>query len=180
MSDPIPLLQRVPERSAAPSNAICRGSPQALVVIPDPSAPSRKHGLNAQQVFHLPRLENPALRVDQRDALAAELEPACEIGGIQHPASEGSKPVHVAECWRAPPRVIRCPTRPLRWIISERNISETTWRAYCRNLCAGPTRRAPWRSNRPPGRRIRGRGLFRAAYPQLAVCLPRPALGTRR
>jgi hypothetical protein len=36
----------------------------ALIVVPDPSAPSREYGLDAQQVFHLPRLEDPALRVD--------------------------------------------------------------------------------------------------------------------
>jgi hypothetical protein len=52
-----------------------------LVVIPDPSTPSRKDSLDAQQVFHLPRLENPALRVDQRNALAVELEPTREVGG---------------------------------------------------------------------------------------------------
>jgi len=44
-----------------------------LVVIPDPSAPSREYRLDAQQVCHLPRLEDPALRVDQRNALAPEL-----------------------------------------------------------------------------------------------------------
>ncbi len=58
----------------------------ALIVIPDPSAFPREHGLDAQQVFHLPRLENPALRIHEGDALAAELEPAREIGGIEHPA----------------------------------------------------------------------------------------------
>jgi hypothetical protein len=60
----------------------------ALIFIPDPSAPSRKHRLDAQQVCHLARLEDPALRVDQRNAFAAKLEPAREIGGIEHPASQ--------------------------------------------------------------------------------------------
>ena len=59
----------------------------ALIVIPDPSAFSRKHRFDAQQVFHLPWFENPALRVNQRDALTAEIEPAREIGGIEHAAS---------------------------------------------------------------------------------------------
>jgi hypothetical protein len=36
----------------------------ALIVIPDPSAPFREHRFDAQQVFHLPGLEDPALRVD--------------------------------------------------------------------------------------------------------------------
>src|SRR6266403_3832938 len=47
----------------------------ALILIPDPSTSSREYGLDAQQVCHLPRLEDPAPRVDQRNALAAELEP---------------------------------------------------------------------------------------------------------
>jgi hypothetical protein len=59
----------------------------ALIVIPDPSAPSREHRFDAQQVFHLPGLEDPALRVDQRNALALELEAEREIGGIQDAAS---------------------------------------------------------------------------------------------
>jgi len=33
------------------------------------------------------RAENPALRIHEGNALAAELEPAREIGRIQHPAS---------------------------------------------------------------------------------------------
>ena len=58
-----------------------------LVGIPDPSTPSREDGLDAQQVRHLPRLEDPALRLDQRNALAAELEPAREMGGIENSSS---------------------------------------------------------------------------------------------
>jgi hypothetical protein len=42
-------------------------------------------------------LENPAPRVDQRNAVAAELEPAREIGGIENPASQAGEPVYVAE-----------------------------------------------------------------------------------
>jgi hypothetical protein len=33
-------------------------------------------------VFHLPGLENPALRVDQWNAFTAEIEPARKIGGV--------------------------------------------------------------------------------------------------
>jgi len=69
----------------------------SLIVIPDPSTPSREHGLDAQQVFHLPWLEDPALRVDERNALTAKLEPAREIGGIEHATSQSSKPVHAVE-----------------------------------------------------------------------------------
>jgi hypothetical protein len=35
-----------------------------LIVIPDPSGPSREHRLDTQPVYHPPRLENPALRID--------------------------------------------------------------------------------------------------------------------
>jgi hypothetical protein len=34
-------------------------------------------------------LENPALRIHERDALGAEIEFAREIGGIQNPTSQG-------------------------------------------------------------------------------------------
>jgi hypothetical protein len=40
----------------------------ALIVIPDLNAPSREHRLDAQEVFHLARLEDPAPWVDQRNA----------------------------------------------------------------------------------------------------------------
>jgi hypothetical protein len=69
----------------------------ALILIPDPSTSSREDGLDAQQVCHLARLEDPALRVGQRNALAAELEAAREIAGIQHAASKDNEPVHVLE-----------------------------------------------------------------------------------
>jgi hypothetical protein len=69
----------------------------SLIVIPDPSTRSREPGLDAQQVFHLPWLENPALRIDKRDALPVELEATCDIGGTEHAASESSKPVHAVE-----------------------------------------------------------------------------------
>jgi hypothetical protein len=69
----------------------------SLIVVLDPSAPSREYRLDAQQVCHLPRLENPALWVDQRNAFTAELEAAREIGGIQHTASEDREPINVAE-----------------------------------------------------------------------------------
>jgi hypothetical protein len=69
----------------------------ALIVIPDPSAPSREHRLDAQEVFHLARLEDPALRIDQRNAVTAELETTREISGIEHSAPESGKPVHMIE-----------------------------------------------------------------------------------
>jgi len=69
----------------------------ALIVIPDPSALSREHRFDAQEVFHLPGLEDSALRVDQRKLVAAELEPSREISGIEDAASGSGKPLHVIE-----------------------------------------------------------------------------------
>jgi hypothetical protein len=54
-----------------------------LIVIPNPSALSREHGSDGQQPCHLARLEDAALGVDERNALAAELKTAGQIGGIQ-------------------------------------------------------------------------------------------------
>jgi hypothetical protein len=42
---------------------------------------------DAQQAVHLPRLKNPALRVNERNAVAAKLKPGREIGGIEDAAS---------------------------------------------------------------------------------------------
>jgi hypothetical protein len=46
-----------------------------LIVVPDPSALSREHGLEAQQVFHLARLEDAALWVGQRNAVTTDSKP---------------------------------------------------------------------------------------------------------
>jgi hypothetical protein len=69
----------------------------ALILIPDPSTSSREDGLDAQQVCHLARLEDPALRVDQRDALTAELESAREICGVENSASQRCKTADLVE-----------------------------------------------------------------------------------
>jgi hypothetical protein len=70
------------------------GDAPALIVIPDSRARSREHRLDAQQVFHLPGLENPALRVDQRDAVAPGLAPCREIRKpyLWTTSTSGSKP----------------------------------------------------------------------------------------
>jgi hypothetical protein len=60
----------------------------ALIVIPDPPTLPGEHGSDGEQPRHLPRLEDPALRVDQRNARATEIEPSRKIGGIEHPASQ--------------------------------------------------------------------------------------------
>ena len=59
----------------------------ALIVVPNPPTPPGEHGSDGQQVFHSARFENPALWFDQRNAVAAELEPTCEIAGIEDAAS---------------------------------------------------------------------------------------------
>ena len=69
----------------------------ALIVIPDPSAPSREHCLDAQQAFHLARLEDPAPGVDEWNPVAAELEAAREIGGIEESISQGHESIYVAK-----------------------------------------------------------------------------------
>jgi hypothetical protein len=48
-------------------------------------------------VFHLPGFENPTLRVDERNPVAAELEPTREIAAIEHATLQGSEPVDMAE-----------------------------------------------------------------------------------
>jgi hypothetical protein len=68
-----------------------------LIVVPNPPASPGEHGSDGKEPGHLPGLEDAALRVNQRNAVAVELEPAREIGGIQHTASEDREPVDVAE-----------------------------------------------------------------------------------
>ena len=75
-----------------------------LVVIPDPPASPGEHGSDGQQVIHLPGLEDPALRVQERYALAVDLEPRPEISGIyrshlfrRQAGSHCRKPLVVAE-----------------------------------------------------------------------------------
>jgi hypothetical protein len=72
----------------------------ALIVIPNRPITPGEHRSDGQQVFLLPRLANPALRVDQRNAVAAKLEPGREIGGIERrrpgerqPGSRDPKPL---------------------------------------------------------------------------------------
>jgi len=57
----------------------------ALIVIPDRGTLSREHRLD--EALHLVGPENPTPWIDQRNAVAAELEPAGEIAGIEHVAS---------------------------------------------------------------------------------------------
>jgi hypothetical protein len=59
----------------------------------------------------LPGLEDPALRIDQRDALTAEIKPAREIGRIEHAALEESEPVYMVESRLAKLGVLACGVR---------------------------------------------------------------------
>ena len=52
----------------------------ALVVVPDLAARLREDGLDRQQEPHLLRLEDAALRIDERDALAVEHEARLQLG----------------------------------------------------------------------------------------------------
>jgi hypothetical protein len=76
-------------------------------------------------VFHLPRLEDPTLRIDQRNALAVELEPAREISGIDHPASYRSEPIHMIEGDLADLSVVSGGVHGENY--SSQNVSETGW-----------------------------------------------------
>jgi hypothetical protein len=51
----------------------------ALVVVPDAPALSWKHGPDAQEEGQLPGLEDPALGVPERPALALEHEPTADV-----------------------------------------------------------------------------------------------------
>ena len=49
------------------------------IVVPDPSARARKHSPDLEQVTHAPRLEYPALRVHEGNALIVEDEPGAQF-----------------------------------------------------------------------------------------------------
>ena len=55
----------------------------ALVVVPDLAARLREHSLDRQQELHLLRLEDAALRIDERDALALEDKARLQFGRSQ-------------------------------------------------------------------------------------------------
>ena len=52
----------------------------ALIVVPDLAARLREHGLDRQQEPHLLRLEDAALRIDERDALAVKDKARLQLG----------------------------------------------------------------------------------------------------
>src|SRR5580693_6251295 len=55
----------------------------ALIVVPDPGTAPGKDGPQAQQPAHLAGLEDAALWIDQRNALAVEDEAVSKIAGLQ-------------------------------------------------------------------------------------------------
>jgi hypothetical protein len=71
----------------------------ALIFVPNPSTPSREHRLDAEEVFHLPGLENPA----QRNPVTAELEAARQIGESKIPPRRAASRLR---------NLIRCLSRP--------------------------------------------------------------------
>ena len=52
----------------------------ALIVVPDLAARLGENGLDRKQESHLLRLEDAALRIDERNALAIELETGLQLG----------------------------------------------------------------------------------------------------
>jgi hypothetical protein len=69
----------------------------ALILIPDPAASTREHGADGQEPGHLTWFEDAALGVDEGNALAADLEPGPEIGGVEDATPERSKPIHMVK-----------------------------------------------------------------------------------
>jgi len=67
----------------------------ALIVVPDPTALPGKHCADRQQPRHLSGLEDAPLRIDEWEALAAELEPIAEISAIEKTAAEGGTTHHM-------------------------------------------------------------------------------------
>jgi hypothetical protein len=51
----------------------------SLVIVPDPTATSREHCCDREQIFCLARFENATLRVDERNALVLEHEPRTQL-----------------------------------------------------------------------------------------------------
>jgi hypothetical protein len=68
----------------------------ALVVIPDPPAAPGEHGSDGQERRHLPRLEDPALRLVRGIRSPPKSKPPA-IGGIENAASKGSESVDLIE-----------------------------------------------------------------------------------
>jgi hypothetical protein len=62
----------------------------SLVIVPDPAAWLREHRLDGEQEPHLLRLENAALRIDQRDPLAVKDKTRSQV-------RRGQVIVHLAE-----------------------------------------------------------------------------------
>jgi hypothetical protein len=56
-----------------------------LVVIPDPRTRPWEDRFDGEQITHLPGLEDSAPRIDERNALALELEAGAEIASSQIP-----------------------------------------------------------------------------------------------
>ena len=79
----------------------------ALVVVPDLAARLREDGLDRQQEPHLLRLEDAALRIDERNALALETGSPASIRSRS--GDRGLRPAFAHD--RKPPRASRRPDR---------------------------------------------------------------------
>src|SRR6516164_4176497 len=77
-----------------------------LILIPDPCAPSREHGFNAEEPCHLAGLKDTPLRVDQGDALTIEFEPGGEVSSIEDAIPQGSKAGYLIESRLPQPDVL--------------------------------------------------------------------------
>lgn len=66
-----------------------------LILIPDPSTPSREHGFNAEERCHFTGFEDTPLRVNQGNALTIEFEPGGEVSSIEDAIPQGGKAAHL-------------------------------------------------------------------------------------
>ena len=59
----------------------------SLIVIPDLCSRAWKNGLDREKILHLVRLEDPSLRIHQRNSLAFEMKPRADFGFCENDVS---------------------------------------------------------------------------------------------
>jgi hypothetical protein len=69
----------------------------SLIVIPNPCSRAWKDGLDREKILHLLRLEDPPLRIHQRDSQAFEMKPRADLGFRENDVSF-SQPADMKKC----------------------------------------------------------------------------------
>ena len=83
-----------------------KSSPASHLVILDPNAPSREDGFDAQQVCHLPGLEDAALRINQLKPLTLELESSGEMTRIENATTDGGEMAYLIQSRLSPLEIV--------------------------------------------------------------------------